>query len=312
MISIIIPVYNTAAYLAETITSLKALDDSVSYEFVCVDDGSTDNSLALLRQWAEEDHRVKVFSQKNQGQSVARNEALRHVSGEWIYCLDSDDLLMPDALSAAHAEATRLKADMLLFSGTIINEGGELIDDVQGTVFHNQRYIRPKALPSDKLLSGDLVMQILLSQFMFRAVPWLYLIRTEFLRQTNITFYPGIIHEDELFTASLILSCQRIAILHRTLVLHRIRTSSTMGAMFSRRNMDCYLTVIDGMQSFIQSHPEHRRSACDYCRYTLSHVLITARRLPWSDRWASLLRIVRSGYLPYVEPKRLIQFILSP
>lgn len=308
-ISIIIPVYNTAAYLPDTIASLQALDDSVGYEFICVDDGSTDDSLAILRHWADSDPRVQVFTQANQGQSVARNEALRHVTGQWLYCLDSDDMLMHDALSGAYNEATRLGADMLLFSGTIINENGELIDEVEGTVFHNQRYIRPKALPADTVLDGEDVMRTLLDNFIFRAVPWLYLVRTDFLRQTGITFLPGIIHEDELFTASLTLACRRIAVLHHKAVLHRIRQTSTMGTRFSRRNMDCYLAVIDGMTEWTRNNPERRTMAWRYCAYTLNHVLITARSLPLSDRWTTLLRIIRSGYLPFVEPRRLIQFI---
>ena len=308
-ISIVIPVYNTGSYLPATIASLKALDGGCTYEFICVDDGSTDDSLSLLRRWADEDSRVHVFTQPNQGQSVARNEAFRHVSGEWINCLDSDDILTHDALTSAHAEATRLGAEMLLFSGTIIDESGEMIDEVEGTVFHNQRYIRPEALPTDRLLDGEEVMSVLLDNFIFRAVPWLYIVRTDFLRATGITFQPGIIHEDEHFTAALTLSCRRMAVLHRTLVLHRIRTSSTMGARFSRRNMECYLCVIDGMNEWMRRNPEHRHMAWRYCAYTLNHVLITARSLPLRDRWWTLRRIVRSGYLPYIEPKRLMQFI---
>ncbi|MBQ7443818.1 MAG: glycosyltransferase [Bacteroidaceae bacterium] len=308
-VTIIIPVYNTASYLKATIASLEALDPRLTYQFICVDDGSTDTSPHMLAQWAQRDGRVEVYTQRNQGQSVARNAALSHVRGMWTYFLDSDDILMPDALVAAHAAATRHGADMVLFSGTIIDEQGQHIDEAEGTIFTHQRYQRPDALPGDRCIDGVQVMDILLKHYIFRAVPWLYMVRTDFLRNSGITFHPGIIHEDELFTATLTLACHNVVTLHRTLVLHRIRQSSTMGQRFSRRNMDCLLTVIDGVEQWVTHHPERRRPAWDYCRYTLNHVLITARSLPLPDRWAALRRIVGSGYLPYVEPKRLILFI---
>ena len=308
-ISIIIPVYNTAAYLPATIASLQALDEGVTYEFVCVDDGSTDESLSILRSWAATDSRVLVLTQPNQGQSVARNIAISNAHGRWIYCLDSDDILEHDALAAAHAEANRLGVGMLLFSGDIIDEAGRHIDEVANTIYTHQRYQRSDELPANEVMTGTEVMETLLRTFSFRAVPWLYLIDADLLRRTGIVFRPGIIHEDELFTATLIMSCNCIATLHRTLVHHRIRKSSTMGATFSRRNMDCYLTVIDGVQEWLHENPGHRQIAWRYCAYTLNHVLITARVLPWNDRLHTLRRIAHSGYMPYLEPKRLLQFI---
>lgn len=307
-ISIIIPVYNTAPYLPATIGCLRALDPSLTYQLICVDDGSTDDSLAILQAWADEDSRVELISQPNQGQSAARNAALPRVRAAWLYFLDSDDILLHDGLTAAHAEATRLGADILLFSGTIMDEDGNLIDEQEGTIFTHQRYQRPEALPGGRLLDGGEVMDILLRNVIFRAVPWLYILRTDFLRQSGLTFQPGIIHEDELFTSTLLLSCQRVATMHQTCVLHRIRQSSTMGARFSRRNMDCYLTVLDGVRTWLASHPDRRRIGWQYMAYTLNHVLRTARCLPLRDRMATLYRIVAGGYLPYVEPKRLIAF----
>ena len=322
-ISIIIPAYNTAPYLPATIASLKALDDSVSYEFVCVDDGSTDNTLAILQEWADTDTRVTVLTQPNQGQSVARNEAIAKAHGDWIYCLDSDDLIEPDALSGTMAEARRLGVDMLLFSGDIIDEDGSPIDSVENTIYTHQRYQRSEALPGGKVLTGMEVMQTLLNTFTFRAVPWLYIMRRDFLLGTGIEFWPGIIHEDEVFTATLTLACESVGVLHKTLVHHRIRQSSTMGTTFSRRNMDCYLTVIDGVEEWLDNdadassgndalercHAQRRQMAWHYCAYTLNHVLITARSLPWRDRWNALCRIISSGYLPYIEPKRFLQFV---
>ena len=90
LVSIIIPAYNSGAYLKETIQS--ALDQTwPEKEIIVVDDGSSDNSLAIAKGF--ENPKVKVFGQKNQGASAARNRGLRESKGEYIQFLDGDDLL---------------------------------------------------------------------------------------------------------------------------------------------------------------------------------------------------------------------------
>lgn len=94
-ISILVAVYNSSAYLPQCLDSLlgQTLHD---IEVLCVDDASTDNSLAILRQYAERDTRVKVFAlDKNHGIAFARNVALSNASGEFICFVDSDDWLAP-------------------------------------------------------------------------------------------------------------------------------------------------------------------------------------------------------------------------
>ena len=113
-ISILVAVYNTAAYLPQCLDSLlsQTLKD---IEVICVDDASTDNSLALLHQYAEKDNRVKVFALKeNCGQAHARNVGLSHATGDYIGFVDSDDWLSQDALEKV-CESFRDDVDSVLF-----------------------------------------------------------------------------------------------------------------------------------------------------------------------------------------------------
>ena len=91
-ISVILPVYNVAPYLDETFGSLinQSLKD---IEIIAVNDGSTDQSEAIIRKYMQQDSRINYFFQENQGQSVARNLALQHATGKYIYMMDSDDVL---------------------------------------------------------------------------------------------------------------------------------------------------------------------------------------------------------------------------
>ncbi len=113
MISIIIPVYNTEAYLSRCIQSV--LNSYYKdFELILINDGSTDNSLAICQKFAARDSRIIVIDQDNQGVSVARNRGLEVCKGEWVVFVDSDDYISPDFFKiVAKREHTRW--DLLIF-----------------------------------------------------------------------------------------------------------------------------------------------------------------------------------------------------
>lgn len=97
LISIIIPCYNSGRYLAETLESVWQQSHQ-NFEIIAIDDGSQDDTLAILHKFAEQDSRIHVLSQSNAGVSAARNKAAAHAKGEYIVCLDSDDKLSANFL----------------------------------------------------------------------------------------------------------------------------------------------------------------------------------------------------------------------
>jgi glycosyltransferase involved in cell wall biosynthesis len=119
--SIIIPVFNVAPYLRECLDSVLA-QTFTDWEAICVDDGSTDESGAILDEYAEKDSRFKVIHQQNAGVSAARNAALGVVRGEWVWFVDSDDSIKPFALDAF--VAINNKADVTFISMELRGEDG--------------------------------------------------------------------------------------------------------------------------------------------------------------------------------------------
>ena len=114
-ISVIVPVYNCEDYLDESIKSI--LNQSFKdIEVICVDDGSVDDSLKILKKFSMHDARLKVLPQENQGVSVARNNALKKVSGDYIYFFDADDYLVADALEKAYNNAINNNSDIVIFN----------------------------------------------------------------------------------------------------------------------------------------------------------------------------------------------------
>lgn len=96
-VSVIIPVYNVEPYLKQCMDSVvgQTLKD---IEIICVDDGSTDNSLDILREYAAEDSRIQIIEQKNAGAGAARNNGMRYATGKYLSFLDSDDFLNRECL----------------------------------------------------------------------------------------------------------------------------------------------------------------------------------------------------------------------
>ena len=91
-VSVVMPVYNASRFLNESVNSIlnQTLDD---LELICVDDGSTDDSLDILNEFKAKDSRVKVFSLPHHGGGNARNYGLEKVTGEYLFCMDADDIL---------------------------------------------------------------------------------------------------------------------------------------------------------------------------------------------------------------------------
>lgn len=98
-LSFIIPCYNVAEYLPHTIQSLEALTDAADVEFLFVDDGSKDNTLSFIEQFAKTDSRVRYVHQSNAGVSAARNALLPLVSGKYFTLLDGDDYIDSNAVN---------------------------------------------------------------------------------------------------------------------------------------------------------------------------------------------------------------------
>ncbi|MCD7721176.1 MAG: glycosyltransferase [Prevotellaceae bacterium] len=149
-VSVLMAVYNAEPYLREAVDSV--LGQTIGdVELLAVDDASTDQSLAILRQYAnEQPSRVRVFAQRdNQGQAVARNLALRHARGEFVCMLDADDWLSPDALELALREFTSADVGCCVFR--LLKEWDDRTEPY------------PMPLPTDRPITGQEAFRLSLS-----------------------------------------------------------------------------------------------------------------------------------------------------
>ncbi len=112
-ISIILPVYNVEPWLKNCLISVQN-QSMENWEAIFVIDGSPDQSEAIVREAAALDPRIKILTQENQGTGAARNSGVAHAQGEYLFFLDPDDLIPPNALEEAHKAAVEHNADIVL------------------------------------------------------------------------------------------------------------------------------------------------------------------------------------------------------
>lgn len=121
-ISVIIPVYNAHVYFAEALPALlhQTFQD---YELIFINDGSTDDSEAILQKLAQEDVRVQVLSQENKGQGAARNKGIDRAKGDFICFVDIDDAVSEKMLERLYQKAQQEDADIVWCSANLIKNG---------------------------------------------------------------------------------------------------------------------------------------------------------------------------------------------
>ncbi|ESK78331.1 glycosyltransferase [Lactococcus lactis] len=184
LISIIVPTYNVEKYIRTCIESILA-QTYRNIEVIIVNDGSTDQSLAVISDLICSHHNVKVINQKNQGVSVARNTGIDVATGKYITFVDPDDKIMPDFVSSLYQIADKTGADIVRGS----------FRDFNGNI--------PKGWGPDFNVPtncGTIVLdQFLSSNISFVVVTSIY--RLDFINSNHIRFTPGIVLEDVDFTA---------------------------------------------------------------------------------------------------------------
>ena len=207
-ISVIMPVFNEERYIRKAIESV--LEQSLSdFELIVVDDGSTDDTLKIIKSF--DDERIRVITQSNRGPGASRNTALEIARGEYIMFLDGDDFFCPDALRIAYGEITSKDTDISIFQIIKYHEGEFSqnswfnLDNFPGE-FENHIFNPHEC--------GDFLFDISVSaaQKIFRR---------QFLYDIKAKFPQGIFFEDMPFFFYTFLKAERVSIIKRHLYVRR-------------------------------------------------------------------------------------------
>ena len=219
MVSVIIPAYNTSAYLEDAIHSVMSLK-GVETELIVVDDGSTDDTPERLKKMQSIYPAMRIFSQENQGAPAARNKGIREAKGEYLLFLDSDDRLYENGLAHLVQIIEENEADLALGSftnGTDENHTTRML------------YAAPGIYERNPVFAEELTLE---SPF-----PATKLYRADLLRENRIYFENLRIGQDLYFYLKYLYHSKRVVVSRENIAFHRIRQGSISNS-FDLRVLD--------------------------------------------------------------------------
>ncbi len=231
-ISIIMPVYNTEKYLKESIESVcnQSFD---GVELIIVNDGSTDNSENIIKEMMIKHNNIIYISQKNMGLSYARKVGLNHSSGEYIFFMDSDDMIYPDTLEYMYNEAKNNDLDCLMVNAVFKNE---LQNDYGYRM--DKKYVVSK-MDETQVVTGNELLERMIKNREWRYAVWLYFIKKSSL--DNVTFFKYFIHEDSAFNYELLSGANKVKFVNKNVYMYRLRENSLMSIKQSVKNILGYI-----------------------------------------------------------------------
>ncbi|MBR6101082.1 MAG: glycosyltransferase [Ruminococcus sp.] len=249
LVSAVIPVYNAEKYLAECVDSVLSQTWG-NIQVILVDDGSPDNCGMICDEYAEKDSRVTVIHQPNGGASAARNAGIRAAEGKYVLFLDSDDRITPDAVEKLTAFAEKECTDIVLFDAEIFNDGFE------GKSFRSS-YARKHTYPT---APGHVMLRQMIEQDEYFASIPLMFFDTAFFRENSLSFYNGIMHEDELFVPVAMVKAERAGHINEKLYIRRMRNGSVMASRESIKGFNgmyvCMRELLKAVREYPSGSPE--------------------------------------------------------
>ena len=212
-VSVVVPVYNSELFLRQCMDSLLA-QTLKNVEFIFVDDGSTDRSLEILREYQQKDPRITILQQQNQYAGVARNNGMKLATGKYIIFLDSDDFFEPTMLEEAFNCAEAHQAQIVMFGFFRYDNETK-----------SSKLWLPGSLP-DGVFSAEQAGERLFQSLY--AAPWNKLYQREYVDRLGVFFQPVRKCNDEFFTLSTIALSDRIIHLNKALLHYRINNPTSL------------------------------------------------------------------------------------
>lgn len=260
-ISVIVPVYNTEKYLEECLQSI--LGQTVTdIEVICVDDGSTDSSIDMIRSLQLSDKRLKLLTQKNKGGGEARNLGMSKAVGEYLMFLDSDDYFEEELMEKMYQRAEETKAHVCICKAKCYHED-------LGFTTPEPAALREEFLPEKEVFSWKDMPDYIFNTF--HNWPWNKIFSRKFIEERGIRFQSLKRTNDLLFTNKALMEAERISVVNEELVNYRVgiqgncQTTNVLTPMdfyYAFEALKAYLVEKGVFEEVKQSYVNHALDGC--------------------------------------------------
>lgn len=261
-VSVIVPIYNDENFIKQCITSIQnqTLKD---IQIICVDDGSTDTTPAILEEMEKEDPRLLVLAQENQGAGAARNLGMQHAEGDFISFLDSDDVFDPCMMERMVEKAEKERLDIVVCRADRFQSDSGSREPMDWSIHEDWL---PDHSPFNSLdIKGNFFET-------FVWWPWDKLFRRDFLNRTGLHFQSLRTTNDLFFTAAAMLLARRIAVLDKILVHQRVGIPSSLSST-REESWDNFYKALIKLRTFMKARRIYDRFEQDFINYCLNFSL---------------------------------------
>lgn len=212
ILSIIVPMFNVESYISRCLDSLLK-QDIENYEIIVINDGSTDQSDNIVREYQKKSNKIKILEQKNQGQSVARNKGLEEANGKYVFFVDSDDYVVENSLHNILNKIIKYDLDIAGFEYWIQERNKFEARNNSYTVYETH-------LTPGKFITNGLSM----------LPVWFVIIRKDVMLKNELKFKPGLYHEDLELLPRVIFSCKNLMMFSDQVYIYVKRENSSLSS----------------------------------------------------------------------------------
>lgn len=256
-LSIIIPVFNNEISIKKCIKSIVSQKTPIKYEIIIIDDGSTDNTVQIIKKLYFKYNNLTLISQKNQGAGAARNTALQYAKGKYIFFIDGDDYISSNCFNILHKEIIKNDdLDIIVFLYKYYDETDNKIKNLskRDSIVYNDNALR------NEIFSFKSCPQILECI----AYPWNKIYLRSFIIDNNLKFSETKVHNDILFNISNYIKAKKIKIINKYLYIHTIKSKKLqLTQIFDYRRLDV-LNVFKECEYFLGQTIYYNSHNIDY------------------------------------------------
>lgn len=257
-VSVIVPVYNVESCLSKCLDTIIG-QTLKEIEIICVDDGSTDGSARIIKEYAEKDSRIHAFYRENQGAGAVRNFGLKQAKGKYLSFLDSDDFFEETMLEKAYQKAEACQAELVVFrSDQYLSE--------KGTFQEAQWTLRRKELPPYEPFNHRQMTDNIFKVFVGWA--WDKLFLRSFVEKENLWFQEQRTSNDLLFVFSAVALAKRIAVIDEVLAHQRRDTKDSLSKT-REKSWDCFYHALTELRNRLKAEEMYEEVERDYINYAL-------------------------------------------
>ena len=224
-ISVILPVYNVERYLEQCLTSLTQ-QTLKNIEIICVDDGSTDKSLELLKKLAERDKRIHIIEQTNRGAGVARNTGLKNARGKYLSFLDADDFFELNMLEVLFTKARNDDLDIAICDINLYDNETKLFSKPSWILKQNE-------IPNKNVFNYKDVANSIFS--FSHTAAWNKLFKHSFVEKEHLEFQDLSNSNDFYFVCAALVSANKIGVCNQRLLNYRTNNKASLSNVFARK-----------------------------------------------------------------------------